>query len=244
MRLVREQSNDVISEEEAEEMRNQQMYADMILAVGNGTHLPSVMKEGYVIDTTRGAATVELRGCIKIRNREQAIKYVFPPPFDPVMLSKRAILAVTNEEVDEWNHEVQKLNMFPTVELASHDELAESDDPYNILRGMLTDDVLNNYNKNGVPPHVLKLKINDTCIVLRNLNKKEGLTNNTRVRVLHITTKCIRVQTIGDTPKSFSIPRIRFKFRLRFGRSFELLRTQFPLRLAYCMSINKSQGIK
>ena len=42
--------------------------------------------------------------------------------------------------------------------------------------------------------------------------------------------------------KSFSIPRIRFKFRLPFGRLFELLRTQFPLKLANCMAINKSQG--
>ena len=111
-----------------------------------------------------------------------------------------------------------------------------------ILRSMLTDDVLNKYNKNGIPPHVLNLKINDTCIILRNLNKKEGLTNNTRVRVIFISTKCVRVQTLGDHKKTFSIPRIRFKFRLPFGRSFELLRTQFPLRLEYCISINKSQG--
>ena len=73
------------------------------------------------------------------------------------------------------------MNSFPAISLASHDELAESDDLYNILRNILTDDVLNNFNKNGVPPHTLKLKINDVCIVLRNLNKKEGLTNNTRV---------------------------------------------------------------
>ena len=30
---------------------------------------------------------------------------------------------------------------------------------------------------------------------------------------------------------------LRFKFRLPFGRSFELLRTQFPLRLAYCRNL-------
>ena len=158
------------------------------------------------------------------------------------MFSKRAILAGTNEEVDEWNNEVQKLNFFSLVSLISHDELAESDDPHDILRNMLTEDVLNNYNKNGVPPHVLNLKINDTCIIQRNLNKKEGLTNNARVRIIAITTKCIRVQTLFENKKTFSLPRIRFKFRLPFGRSFELLRTQFPLRLAYSISINKSQG--
>jgi len=204
--------------------------------------LPNVFLDGYVSDQSRGAITIELPGCRRIIERSDAINYVFPPPINPEGISKRAILAGTNEEVDEWNEEVQNLNTHPKVSLASHDELAESDDPHNILRNMLTDDVLNNYNKNGVPPHILKLKVNDTYIVLRNLNKKEGLTNNTRVRDLAITTKCIRVQTLLQNKKSFSIPRIRFKFSLPFGRSFELLRTQLLLRLAYCISINKSKG--
>ena len=38
------------------------------------------------------------------------------------------------------------------------------DDPKNILRDMLTVDVLNNFNNNGIPPHILKLKIGDICI--------------------------------------------------------------------------------
>jgi ATP-dependent DNA helicase PIF1 len=107
---------------------------------------------------------------------------------------------------------------------------------------MLTVDVLNNFNNNGVPPHNLKLKIGDICIVMRNLARKEGLTNNTRVQITKISKFCIRVQTLSAEPKVFLIPRIRFKFRLPFGQSFQLLRTQFPLRLAYCISINKSQG--
>lgn len=41
---------------------------------------------------------------------------------------------------------------------------------------------------------------------------------------------------------SVCLPRINFKFRLPFGESFQVMRTQFPLRLAYAMTYNKSQG--
>ena len=84
------------------------------------------------------------------------------------------------------------------------------DDPKNILRDMLTVDVLNNFNNNGIPPHILKLKIGDICIVMRNMARK-GLTNNTRVQITKISKFCIRVQTLSAEPKVFLMP---------FGRSF------------------------
>ena len=43
-------------------------------------------------------------------------------------------------------------------------------------------------------------------------------------------------------PKSFSVPRIKFTVKLPRGKSYKLNRTQFLLRLAYAISINKSQG--
>src|SRR3546814_4387467 len=97
---------------------------------------------------------------------------------------------------------------------------------------MLTTEFLNSLNRPGVPPHDLQLAVGDICIVMRNLNKKDGLTNNRRVVVLAIQPFCVKVQTIGTNPKVFALPRIRFKFRLPQG-SFEVMRTQFPLRLAY-----------
>src|SRR3546814_5943942 len=106
---------------------------------------------------------------------------------------------------------------------------------------MLTTEFLNSLNRPGVPPHDLQLAVGDICIVMRNLNKKDGLTNNRRVAVLAIQRFAVKVQTIGAHPTVFMLPRLRFKFRLPQG-SFEVMRTQFPLRLAYCMTYNTSQG--
>ena len=170
MRLKQNQAT--TNEEDNTETNYQRLYGEMIIKIGNGTYIPEVMLEGYVSNPSEGVTTIELPDCRRMINRDDAIKYAFPPPFN-IHFSKRAILAGTIEDVDDWNQEVQNLNLFPLISLASHEELAESNDPYNILRNMLTDDVLNNYSKNGVPPHVLRLKVNDTCIFLRKKFEQE-----------------------------------------------------------------------
>ena len=58
---------------------------------------------------------------------------------------------------------------------------------------MLTKDILNNFNNVSVPPHELQLKVNDICILTRNIAKKEGLTNNARVKIIQIQQYCITV---------------------------------------------------
>ena len=82
----------------------------------------------------------------------------------------------------------------------------------------------------------------DICIIMRNLCVDDGITNNTRVLILEINRYRVRCQTLGDNSRSVSLPRIRFNFRLPYGRSFMMTRKQFPLRRAYCLSVHKSQG--
>jgi len=54
--------------------------------------------------------------------------------------------------------------------------------------------------------------------------------------------RVIRARTLDENPRNVIIPRIRFKFKLDFGESYQMMRCQFPLRLAYCMTYNKSQS--
>jgi len=84
--------------------------------------------------------------------------------------------------------------------------------------------------------------VGDICIIMRNLCVDDGITNNTRVLILEINRYRVRCQTLGDNSRSVSLPRIRFNFRLPYGRSFMMTRKQFPLRRAYCLSVHKSQG--
>ena len=229
------------TDEETYFINQQREYADMIVNIGNGT-----WKGENCIGEDRFCGSQELLiPNIKcLTNHQEALDFIYPNKFSTPNFHKRAILAGTNKEVDSWNSTIQNMNpnILGKKHLLSADKLAEVDDPTNILKDMLTTEVLNSFNNAGVPPHDLPLCVGDICILQRNLSKKDGLTNNTRVQIIGLRTYSIQVRTLGEHGKAAAIPRIRFKFRLPFGQSFQLRRTQFPLRLAYCMSLNKAQG--
>jgi hypothetical protein len=116
------------------------------------------------------------------------------------------------------------------------------DDPNGHLKKILIKAVLNKFWKNGVPNHELILKMGDICLVTRAINGL-GLANNSQVRVTNVHTHSVKVITMGDNEgQTVKIPRITFKFRMPYGKSYQLTRRQFPLRLAYAMTYNKSQS--
>jgi ATP-dependent DNA helicase PIF1 len=122
------------------------------------------------------------------------------------------------------------------------DSFTEADDPRVHLKKMLSGSMLNGFQKNGIPDHELILKVKVICLVTCAINGL-GLANNSRIRIVAIHRHCVEVLTVGDcAERNIRIPNISFKFRLPYGKSFQLTRLQFPLCLAYAMTYNKSQS--
>jgi len=127
---------------------------------------------------------------------------MFPNGFEPESLTTKCIIASTNERVDFWNNEIQKLNKSKKEKIyLSHDSIDEGDDPYQFLKNMLTEDVLNRYDASDLPPHELKLKEGDICILRRNVDKLNGLTSNSRVKILELKDKIVSVESIHSSGK-------------------------------------------
>jgi ATP-dependent DNA helicase PIF1 len=172
-----------------------------------------------------------------------AINWLFPDNhYDASTASNNTILATTNDEVDKWNDKISSLNPCAESIMFSKTWFSEVDDLHGNMKFMLNETALNNINRNGVPPHQLRLKVDDICILMQNINVKDGITNNTRVRILRISNNVIVGRTLTEKPKVIVIPRVRFRFRLPYAQSYELVRSQFPLRRAFALTYNKSQG--
>ncbi len=86
------------------------------------------------------------------------------------------------------------------------------------------------------------MKVGDVCLFTCAIHGL-GLANNSRIRIIAIHRYYVEVVTIGEyRERNVRIPRISFRFRLPYEKSYQLTRLQFPLRLAYAMTYNKSQS--
>ena len=151
----------------------------------------------------------------------------------------RAILAPTNKQVDQLNDLIT--DSFPgcPVALLSSDDVVNPDDfqRYNV-------EYLNTLSTSGLPNHRLFLKPGMPLMLMRNLNPRMGLCNGTRLlfhKILKNHLLECRIANGEHKNRIVLIPRIMLKPKDR-EFPFEWSRRQFPVRVAFAMTINKSQG--
>lgn len=99
---------------------------------------------------------------------------------------------------------------------------------------------LETINDPGLPPHELKLKLGVPVILMRNLDPPK-LCNGTRLVVTSLCNNILQATIITGVGKGETVclPRIPLTSN---NVPFSFERIQFPVKLCFCLSINKSQG--
>jgi hypothetical protein len=151
--------------------------------------------------------------------------------------SERMLLSSRNDDVDDINEII--LHKFPgqVREFHSADKVINDNAEEELMYPV---EYLNGINCSGFPLAHMKLKIGCPVMVLRNLNQAEGVCNGTRGLVTKMSHRVIEIELLTRQKKIF-IPRIGLS-PSETQVPFKLERKQFPLKLCFAMTVNKSQG--
>ena len=155
---------------------------------------------------------------------------------DAEWLKGRAILAPKNEDVDAINAEVMRRLPGDERNFVSADSTTDD------TSGLWSTDILNTFEPAGMPPHELKLKQGCVVMLLRNLHATRGLCNGTRLIVVKMTRNTLVCRILTGRKDSLNnlvvIPRVKLQ-SAKGELPCTLTRLQFPVRVAFGMTINK-----
>lgn len=158
-------------------------------------------------------------------------------------LCEREILAPTNDIATEINSYM--ISQLATEEMSycSSDIIDDSTTNRATIEALYPVEFLNTIRMSGLPDHCLQLKVGVPIMLLRNLNPSKGLCNGTRLIVTQLTHCIIEGEIITGKAKGCKayIPRIVTTSTDKKW-PFKIKRRQFPVRVSYAMTINKSQG--
>ncbi|XP_055836640.1 ATP-dependent DNA helicase PIF1-like [Episyrphus balteatus] len=207
-----------------------EIFSKQLLDIGNGK---------VPVHENTGCIKLQPDFCTIINTQNTLIHHIFPDVQTQYKnlewLSERAILAAKNVDVNELNSKIQELLPGDLVSYKSVDTVCDPNEAVNY-----PNEFLNSLDMPGMPPHHLKLKVGSPVILLRNLNPTR-LCNGTRLVIKKLMKNVIEASILNGKFRGENVllPRIPM---IPTDVPIDFKRIQFPIRLAFAMTINKSQG--
>lgn len=219
-------------------------FAEWTLNVGNGSI------RGYPFLGSSEPDWIQIPEEFIINNDNNGltnlIEFVYPNLLnryqDEQYFQDRCILAPLNTDVDDLNSRIlAKLPGSTHTYLSSDTFLPCTTNSY--IDDINPPELLHGMNFSGFPNHEVVLKVGAPVVLLRNLDPSIGLCNGTRLTIQRLGSKVIqaKILTGRNVGQTVTVPRIDLSPSDK-DSPFALKRRQFPLKLAFAMTINKSQG--
>ena len=135
---------------------------------------------------------------------------------------------------------MQNLDSATHVTYSSSDSIDAATDQDKVL---WPTEFLNSLTPAGMPPHALTLAPGALIMLLRNIDVDDGLCNGVRGSVVQTMPRILDVLIVSGSAagKRVYIPRMALAPK-NPDIPFILRRRQFPVKLAWAMTINKAQG--
>ncbi|EOA28877.1 hypothetical protein CARUB_v10025122mg, partial [Capsella rubella] len=205
--------------------------------------------EGRLNEPNDGVANIDITEELLITEVDNPIESIireiygnsFATEKDPSYFQSRAILCPTNDDVNSINdHMLSRIDGEERIYL-SLDSLDPSD-KRNKDNPTYSPDFLISIRVSGVPNHALRLKVGCPVMLLHNIDAHGGLMNGTRLQIIQMADHVLQARILTGTRvrKLVLLPRIvltpsesRLPFKMR--------QRQFPVSVAFAMTINKSQ---